>query len=74
MQRMLLADALKPETPARERAQVARAWCELEERKRILKMKPKPKDVDPEKLAERRTAKRQPPPLILEAPPEGVGA
>lgn len=45
MQDMLFADALKPETPPRERAQVARAWAELEERKRILKMKPKPKDV-----------------------------
>src|SRR5438552_1359327 len=45
MQHVLLADALKPETPPRERAQVARAWCELEERKRILKMKPKPRDV-----------------------------
>lgn len=46
MQRMLLADALKPETTAPARAQVARAWCELEERKRILRMKPKPKDAD----------------------------
>ena len=27
-------------------AQVSRAWCELEERKRIIRMKPKPKDVD----------------------------
>jgi hypothetical protein len=27
-------------------AQLARAWCECEERKRILRMKPKPRDVD----------------------------
>ena len=46
MQQVLLADALKPETPPRERAQVACAWERLEERKRILRMKPKPKDVE----------------------------
>ena len=27
-------------------SQVVRAWCEAEERKRILRMKPKPRDVD----------------------------
>jgi hypothetical protein len=49
VQRVLLADALKAETTATARAQVARAWEVLEERKRILRMKPKPKyvDVDP---------------------------
>jgi hypothetical protein len=55
MQQMLLADALKPETPPRERAQVACAWEKLEERKRILRMRPKPKDiaVDAVSLAKR---------------------
>jgi len=43
MQRMLLADALSPKTPARERAQAARAWKELEEQKRIMRFKPAPK-------------------------------
>jgi hypothetical protein len=46
MQRVLLNDALKPETPPRERAQVARAWKELEELKRNMKMKPNPKPVE----------------------------
>src|SRR5438094_130638 len=55
MQRMLLADAMKPETPARERAMVARAWSELEERKRILRMKPKPKDVDVSEKSRKRS-------------------
>ena len=54
MQRVLLADALKPETPPRERAQVACAWERLEERKRILRMKPKPKDVEVERKEDKR--------------------
>ena len=46
MQDVLAKDALDPGITPSARAQVARAWCELEERKRILRMKPKPKDVD----------------------------
>jgi hypothetical protein len=66
---MLLADALKPETPPRERAQVACAWERLEERKRILRMKPKPKDmdVDPVALA-KRARKRIPLPSVFQEP------
>lgn len=43
----LLMDAANSEeiTPA-ALAQVARAWSELEERKRVLKMKPAPKPID----------------------------
>lgn len=46
MQAALLKDALDEETAPAARAQVARAWNELEERKRIMRMKPKPKDID----------------------------
>lgn len=46
MQGVLAKDALDPDTTPSARAQVARAWEVLEERKRILRMKPKPKDVD----------------------------
>ena len=46
LQKVLMADALNPETSAAVRAQVARAWDVLEERKRILKMRPKPRDLD----------------------------
>jgi hypothetical protein len=46
MERILAKDALNPTTKPSARAQVARAWEVLEERKRILRMKPKPKDVD----------------------------
>ncbi|MGO8928292.1 MAG: hypothetical protein ACLQU3_15600 [Limisphaerales bacterium] len=46
MQDVLAKDALDPETTPSARAQVARAWEVLEERKRILRMKPKPKDID----------------------------
>jgi hypothetical protein len=50
LQRMLYQTALDPETTPSARAQVTRAWCELDERKRIVRMKPKPRDVDVEKL------------------------
>ncbi len=46
IQRVLLDDALNPKTTASARAQLARAWCELDERKRIIRMKPKPRDTD----------------------------
>jgi hypothetical protein len=46
MQGVLAKDALDPKTTPSARAQVARAWEVLEERKRILRMKPKPKDID----------------------------
>lgn len=59
MQRMLLADALSPKTPARERAQVARAWKDLEEQKRILRMKPAPKAVDANEYKERQKKRKK---------------
>lgn len=43
-----------PETTPSALAQLARAWSELEERKRILRMKPKPKDIDVSPEANRR--------------------
>ena len=43
---------MSEEIPPTARAQLARAWCEVEDTKRILKMRPKPKDVDVEKLKE----------------------
>ena len=46
LQAILMDAARNEETTQASLAQVARAWSELEERKRILKMKPKPKDVD----------------------------
>lgn len=58
LQQMLMKDALNPETPARERAQVACAWEKLEERKRILRMKPKPKDVVASEFVAERKARR----------------
>jgi len=58
IQKMLLADALNPETPARDRALVASAWEKLEERKRILRMKPKPKDVVASEFVAERKARR----------------
>jgi hypothetical protein len=49
MQRVLVADAHNPKTTPSARAQVARTWEVLEERKQILRMKPKPKDVEVER-------------------------
>ncbi len=51
IQDMLMADILNPETSARERAQCACAWERIEDRKRIHRMKPKPRDVDTLELA-----------------------
>jgi hypothetical protein len=46
LQKLILATARKDSTTPSALAQLARAWSDLEERKRIMKMKPKPKDVD----------------------------
>lgn len=46
MQELVLADCRDPETPAAARAQLMRAYDVLEERKRIIRMQPKPRDVD----------------------------
>jgi hypothetical protein len=49
LQRLLVVDAVNPETTASARAQVARAWEVLEERKRILRGRPLPGSFKPEK-------------------------
>lgn len=46
IQRLVTAQALEAETKARELCLLARAFCELEETKRKLRMKPLPKPVD----------------------------
>jgi len=50
LQTVLLKVGLDPKTDGRVLAQVAVAWEKLEERKRILRMTPKPKDLDTTKL------------------------
>ncbi len=50
LQRLLVNDANDPELRPNFRAQIARAFCELEECKRKLKMRPLPKPVDVSKL------------------------
>jgi hypothetical protein len=45
-QDLMLADARNPKVTAASRAQLARAWLEMERLKREIKMKPKPKPVD----------------------------
>lgn len=46
MQRVIAAQALEPGTKPLERASLARVWCELEETKRKLRMKPLPKAIE----------------------------
>ena len=46
IQRLLMKDIKDPETTPAARAQLARAWDVLEERKRVVAMVPKPKDLD----------------------------
>lgn len=46
IQELLMRDMKSADTLPAARAQLARAWECLEERKRILRMRPKPKDID----------------------------
>jgi len=69
LQRMLVKDGVAPETTAPARAQAARAWCELEERKRIIRMRPKPKDMDVSKDRARRPRPYQDHPAFTEVAP-----
>lgn len=51
LQELIMNDARDPDLKAGERAMLARAFCDLEETKRRLKMKPLPKSVDTTKLS-----------------------
>jgi hypothetical protein len=46
MQLVLYGDVMGGETPAQTRALCARAYEVLEERRRIIRMKPKPRDAE----------------------------
>lgn len=57
-----------PETRARVASGIAacyRAWCDLEERKRVLKMKPLPKSVDVTTYRRRNKKSPTPPPNFI---------
>ncbi len=68
---MLWKDVMNPETPGSVRAQVARAWEVLEERKRIIRMKPKPRDLD---TTARRPATKAPALMTFTEPTESAAA
>lgn len=51
LQRLLVKLIENPETKPRDAASCACAWERLEERKRILKMRPKPRDLSMDELA-----------------------
>ena len=53
LQRLLMLDARDPEIRPHDRAALARAFCDLEETKRKLRMKPLPKSVDVSKYGKR---------------------
>jgi len=57
LQKLLMADARNPDVSAAVRGSLARSWCELEETKRKLKMRPLPRSIDTTKLAKRSRAK-----------------
>jgi hypothetical protein len=46
LQAQLKNDALDAETTPAVRAQIARAWCDLQEERRKLQMRPLPKPID----------------------------
>ena len=60
MQSFLLEDAINPTTKPSDRAQVARAWDVLEDRKRVLKGKGAPKPVDTVALHEAKRKRAKP--------------
>ncbi len=70
LQQIAMDDCLNPETKPVVRAALMRAWCDLEERKRVLRMKPLPKSVDVSQAKEQRRqarlARRPPDPNFLE--------
>ena len=72
LQQLLMDAAREPECTGPALAQVARAWSELEERKRIIKMKPAPKPIDVSGLRGRAHAGRgrSSGPLILDVQPQ----
>lgn len=53
-----MRDCEDPKVKPHIRAALMRAWCDLEERKRVLKMKPLPRPIDTEKLRESKRAAR----------------
>ena len=57
LQQLLLNDAREPELKPIFRAGLARAWCELEECKRKLKMKPLPGSLRPTESRAKRKVK-----------------
>jgi hypothetical protein len=72
LQQIAMRDCEDPKVKPHIRAALMRAWCDLEERVRVLKMKPLPKPVDVTKLAEQRRAARAAraphEPAMIEAP------
>lgn len=63
LQALLMQDARNPETTATCRTQIARAFCECEETKRKLKMRPLPGSLKPEPKH-----KRKPSPIAPSEP------
>jgi hypothetical protein len=47
LQALLIRDAKSEEVTPAQRAQIARSWCDLEEAKRKLKMRPLPGSLKP---------------------------
>ncbi len=50
LQRKAHQAALDPDTPIKDRSALMRAWCDLQEEKRKLLMRPLPKSIDVSKL------------------------
>jgi hypothetical protein len=74
LQRLMIEDASNAGVKPVVRAALARAWCELEDSKRKLRMKPLPKSVDPVKYqaaqAQARARNRPPRPKFTPVEPE----
>ena len=60
LQELIVKASESEETTPSALAQLARAWSELEDRKRIIKMKPAPKPVDVQALHAARSKRNKP--------------
>lgn len=73
LQQLLYDAAHKTEVAPAALAQVARAWCELEDTKRDIQMKPRPKPVDVAALDLAKRKRSAPAKGFTETPAEQKG-
>lgn len=70
MQKIAFELAQDPSTAPNTVSALMRAWCDVDERIRIIRMKPKPKDIDVS--AAKATSARPAPPKVIPSLPKAA--